>query len=206
MNIEEYRRVEKLDYDEYCEYLKSKYGKCKFNYFTPRYIKNIKVTRTKEGLYAHHIYEDRAIMLCEPNCAKANPFEYQLANNIVYCDLLEHLYLHILICEKCIKEKFDFRLEIPGIGGVVNFIAPELNDIYSGFETKLGWQKNCHNKIINDKETYLKLVERFTYLYFVYPFATPGCLLTSYNEKYGLWSKANNEQIFEEIQEIEKEC
>ncbi len=51
-----------------------------------------------------------------------------------YCDYLEHLFLHILICENPSEEKN--RNEDVGTGGVVNFIAPELNDLYSGWKTK----------------------------------------------------------------------
>jgi hypothetical protein len=37
-----------------------------------------------------------------------------------------------------------------GIGGVVNFIVPELNDLYSGWMTKQQWRINCHKHVEDD--------------------------------------------------------
>ena len=48
-----------------------------------------------------------------------------------------------------------------GIGGVVNFLVPQLNDIYSGWEAKQAWRQNCHNKIINDKAVYIEILKQF---------------------------------------------
>lgn len=42
MNIKEYNKIKDLEYREYCEYLKSKYGESKYNYFTDNYIKTQK--------------------------------------------------------------------------------------------------------------------------------------------------------------------
>ena len=44
-------------------------------------------------------------MLFEKEHAMKNPYEWQLAKNIVYCDYLEHLFLHILICEYPAKDR-----------------------------------------------------------------------------------------------------
>lgn len=43
----------------------------------PNWTKNPKISRTKEGLYAHHKYEDHAIMLSHPEYAQKNPYEWQ---------------------------------------------------------------------------------------------------------------------------------
>ena len=109
MNIKEYEKVKNLTYLEYCEYLQEKYGIGLSDYMTKSWNKNNKVTITKDGLLAHHKYEDRAIMLSNKEFAKNNPFEWQKAENIVYCDYLEHLLLHILICEypSCDKNLFE---------------------------------------------------------------------------------------------------
>ena len=97
MNLVEYEKVKNLTYLEYCDYLQQKYGIGLSDYMTKSWNKNSKVTRTKDGLLAHHKYEDHAIMLSTKEFAMQNPFEWQLAKNIVYCDYLEHLFLHILI-------------------------------------------------------------------------------------------------------------
>ncbi len=159
MNLYEYEKVKDYTYLEYCNYLQKKYGIGFATYFTKSWSKTKKCTRTKEGLIVHHKYEDHAILLADTECAKRNPYEWQLPENIVYCDYLEHLLLHILICEGPSKNKNDF--EVVGIGGVINFLVPELNDLYSGWITKQEWRANCHSRVVNDKEVYLILLKRF---------------------------------------------
>lgn len=200
MNYKEYELVKNYSYKEYCDYLQEKYGIGLCDYFTKSWNKNPKCTRTKEGLIAHHKYEDHAIMLSTPEFAKQNPFEYQLAKNIVYCDYLEHLLLHILICENPSPEK-NF-LEAVGIGGVINFLVPELNDLYSGWVTNQAWRLNCHKIVIDDKDVYLTLLKRFKTTCKEYPFYNENCLFTSFNEGFGLWSKKQNQKIFDEIKNL----
>lgn len=200
MNFTEYQKVKDLTYLEYCDYLQQKYGIGLSDYMTKSWNKNPKCSRTKDGLVAHHKFEDHAIMLSNPNFAKRNPFEWQLAKNIVYCDYLEHLYLHILICENPSEDRNLF--EAVGVGGVINFIVPELNDLYSGFETTQEWRANQHQKVINDKDTYLALLKRFKTTCSGYPFYKDDCLFTSFNEHFGGWSKKNNQSIFDEIAKL----
>ena len=138
MNRSEYENVKNFTYVEYCDYLQNIHGIGKYDYMTKSWNKNTKCTRTNEGLISHHKYENCAIMLSKKEFAMLNPFEWQLAKNIIFCDYLEHLLLHVLICEQPSEEKND--LEAVGIGGVINFIVPELNDFYSGWVTKQEWQ------------------------------------------------------------------
>lgn len=160
MNNQEYKKVKKYKYLQYCEYLKQKYGEPSCNYFTPSYNKNKKISRAQEGLICHHICENKAIKLSTPEYAKKYPFEYQESKNLCYCDYLEHLFLHILICEEyLVLTPKDHTLV--GIGGIVNYIIPELNDLYSGWETNQLWRKKCHDKVKNDKDVYLQLLKRF---------------------------------------------
>ena len=197
MHISEYENIKDLTYLQYCDYLQDKYGIGFCDYMTKSWNKNKKVTRTNEGLIAHHKYEDHAIMLADKNYAQNNPFEWQLAKNIVYCDYLEHLFLHILICE---YPADDHNVnEAVGIGGVINFIVPELNDVYSGWEAKQGWRKTCHELIKEDKAVYLTLLKRFKTNCQNYPLYTENCLLTSFNQLFGLWSKEKNQKLYDEI-------
>lgn len=197
MNLLEYSSIKNLNYLQYCDYLQNKYGISNYNYMTTSWNKIAKASRTKEGLLAHHKYEDHAIMLSHPNFAMQNPYEWQLAKNIIYCDYLEHLFLHILICEYPADDKN--LLEAVGIGGVVNYIVPELNDLYSGWETKQTWRKKCHDLIRNDKDVYLTLLKRFKESCKNKPQYKNDCLLTSFNENFGLWSKENNKELYQEI-------
>ena len=197
MNKTEYEKVKNLTYLQYCDYLQKKYGIGLVPYFTKNWNKNGKVSRTKEGLVVHHKYEDHAIMLSNPRYAINNPYEWQLPENLVYCDYLEHLYLHILICEYPSKEHNKF--EAVGIGGVINLIAPELNDLYSGWRTSESWRQSCHARVIDDKDVYLMLLKRFKTNCKNYPLYSETCLFTSLNERFGLWSKEKNADLFEEI-------
>lgn len=200
MKLTEYEKVKDLNYLEYCNYLQQKYGIGLSDYMTKSWNKNSKCSRTKDGLMAHHKYEDHAIMLSKKEFAMRNPFEWQLAKNIVYCDYLEHLFLHILICEHPSEDRNIF--EAVGIGGVVNFIVPELNDLYSGWKTGQDWRKTCHDLIINDKDVYLTLLKRFKTNCKNYPHYKDNCLFTSFNEKFGLglWSLEQNKKLFKEIE------
>ncbi len=197
MKLAEYEQIKELTYREYCDYLQNKYGTGLCDYMTANWNPIAKCKRTKEGLLAHHKYEDHAIMLSTREYAMNNPFEWQTAKNIVYCDYLEHLLLHILICEEPSLESNPF--EIVGIGGVINYLVPELNDVYSGWETAQAWRANCHALIKEDKEVYLVLLKRFKTNCKNYPYYTDDCLYTSFNEVFGGWSIANNEKLFEEI-------
>lgn len=159
MNINEYELVKSMSYREYCEYLKKKYGTAPCDYMTPNWSKNRKVTRTQEGLFCHHIYEDTAIMLCNPEYAKWNPFEYQKAENLVYCDWLEHLLLHVLIVEYPSDDQNYF--EAVGVGGAVNYMIPELSDYYSGAVTPtMKWRVSCWTKVMNDFECFRTICKR----------------------------------------------
>lgn len=196
MNIQEYKRVKNYTYLEYCDYLQQKYGAGLCDYMRPNWTKNQKVTRTKEGLYVHHKFEDHAIMLGNPEYASKNPYEWQKKENLVYCNLLEHLLLHQLICEYPAEDKNDN--EQVGIGGVVNFIVPELNDVYSGWVSKQSWQQNCHSVIIDNRDVYLLLLKRYKDFHNNDPVSVKW-LLKSYNKKYGLWSDENNSDLYSEI-------
>lgn len=197
MKLAEYEKIKNLSYIEYCDYLQQKYGIGRSDYMTKSWNKNQKVARTKEGLLAHHKYEDHAIMLSTKEYAMNNPFEWQLAKNIVYCDYLEHLLLHILICEYPAANKNEH--ESVGIGGVINYIIPELNDFFSGWQTDQAWRKTCLELIKDEKDVYLVLVKRFKNWWKKYPEYQLEYLFTSFNEKFGLWSAKQNIEIFEEI-------
>ena len=191
MNIQEYEQVKSLTYLEYCDYLQKKYGIGLCDYMTKSWNSNQKCSRTQDGLFAHHKFEDHAIRLSDKEYAMKNPFEWQLAENIVYCDYLEHLFLHILICEYPAVDKNEN--EVVGIGGILDYLIPELNDLYSaidarkwfeetknecddkvaalwdeairGLEPRLKWKRNCRQLVANDKEVYFTLLKRFKISY-----------------------------------------
>ncbi|WP_311564592.1 Eco57I restriction-modification methylase domain-containing protein [Peptoniphilus duerdenii] len=153
-----YEKMLNLSYDENVKYLLKKYGAAKHNYFKDINCaeKNKLVTRTSEGLYCHHIDEDKAILLSNNKFAAANPFDYQKANRLVYCNLLEHLLLHVKIAENPNPDANEN--ELPGIGGAINFICKDLNDIYSGKEFANEWRKTVADKVKDSFDDYIAIL------------------------------------------------
>ncbi|AXK51637.1 hypothetical protein [Spiroplasma alleghenense] len=194
----EIEKLLELNYEDCCNYFINKYGKVGGNYFNDEECtrKNTKVTRGKEGLYIHHIDEDKAILLSTPEYARENPFEFQKADRLVYCNLLEHLLLHIKIFEYPNKNK-NIGEDV-GIGGIYNFIAPELNDIYSGISYKQPWKQKVVEVVIPLKSDYFKCIEKLLSLGFDRP------LLRSFyfNELSGIWNPEKNKEIFDELRKL----
>lgn len=193
MNLKEYEKVKNYSYLEYCDYLQEKYGVGLCDYMTKNWNKNPKITRTKEGLVAHHKFENSAKLLSKPSEAEKHPFEWQLKHNIIYCDFLEHLFLHMLICEET-----DKKLGL-GKGGILEYMVPELNDVYSGFVSDKQWEINCHSAIINDKDVYFILLKRFKICFKEDEFIVDW-LCKSANARKGRWSNIYNREIYEEIE------
>ena len=200
MNISEYQKVKGLTYLEYCDYLQLKYGIGLTDYMTRSYKPNPKCKRTKEGLVAHHKKEDTMIMLSTKEVAQMCPIEWQLKENIVYCDYLEHLLLHVLICKYPAKDMEDFICV--GIGGVVNFIVPELNDLYSGYIANQAWRQNCHSKVSADEGVYLSILKQFIDIVKYNPNFKIDMLCKSFNQTYGLWDNKKNERIYNKIKSL----
>ncbi|ARU91768.1 hypothetical protein SCLARK_001216 [Spiroplasma clarkii] len=160
--VREMTEIEKLlelNYTECCDYLIKKYDSVPGDYFLDEECtkKNTKITRGKEGLYIHHMDEDKAILLSTPDWARKNLFSYQTADRLVYCNLLEHLVLHIKIFEFPNADKNPG--ENVGVGGIYDFIFPELNDIYSGIQYKQPWKQKVVELVLPLKDDYLKCIK-----------------------------------------------
>lgn len=128
-SLEEYEEEQAMSYDELCKYLIKKYGIVAGDYFLKENCisQNQKIKRGKEGLYIHHYYEKKYIMLCNTEWASKHNFEYQKGENLVYCNIFEHLLLHIKITlSYLMKNNGVSDGEFPGIGGVVNHIGPAI--------------------------------------------------------------------------------
>lgn len=155
------KKLMNMSYDELVQFLLNKYGRGQYDYFCTETCssKNKKVTRTDEGLYCHHIDEDKAILLSNDKFAKLNSFEYQKADRLVYCNMLEHFLLHILITEQPTDECANEN-EIHGIGGAVCMLCTQLNDLYNGYEYKLKWMINTTSLVKDDYESYILMLKR----------------------------------------------
>ena len=67
--------------------------------------------------------------------------------------MLEHLLLHVKIAENPSPDANEN--ELPGIGGAINFICKELNDVYSGKEFADEWRKNVADKVKDNFDDYI---------------------------------------------------
>lgn len=172
----------KMPYHDLCDYLIIKYGECKYDYFSDkiRFVKNSKeISRTNEGLYCHHIDEDKGVRLSDASMAKKQPFEWQLRNRLVYCNLIEHLILHIKISIMRQKHKFINKLDMKYfITDGVFMIARELNDFFFSEKVASGWRKNCYDVIADNKEDYISIL----ILYFSY--YSNQCILKNREEAF----------------------
>lgn len=168
-----------LSYDDYVEFLQQKYGIPEMPYFTKESYKSYlaektesfmhkplknRITRSSEGLFVHHVDEDKAIMLSTPEVCKqfGYPFKFQKPKHLCYCDAVEHLLLHIKIIEKDMKEHCRLMENLNvGIGGV-NLICSTINGIYMDGEAySYPWMNHIAEKIQDKEEEYLHLVSYF---------------------------------------------
>lgn len=146
-----------LDYYELVNYLRNKYGKVSNNYYTDYTceIRTRGIGRTREGLSIHHIDEDKVPGLSNPQFAINSPWEYQLADRLVYCDLLEHLILHIKIYQYTKNYHVNNKLGIYG----AKKIMEEIDAFYCGEVSSINQGKiNLLNAIVYLREEYLFIV------------------------------------------------
>lgn len=164
-SYEIYLKMMDMNYLDAVEFLKDKYGPAEFNYFKEKSynkflngeIKSItkdKYSRTDEGLYCHHIFENQYQNLANFEFLEWQkpPFQTQLAENLVYCNLVEHTILHYLISLET-KKKYGYQ-------GLTVFLLKELKDWYI-FDEKptVQWSLNCYKASYLDKKEAKKIVK-----------------------------------------------
>ena len=161
MNSDELWYQYSLSYDDQLKYLKNKYGQPSGNYYLTEECKsgNSKIKRGKDGLAIHHDKEWNpeditCHSLSSKDLALKYPYEYQLAHNLTYCNILEHLVLHIKI--------FLLRREAMGglafIDGVESYIIPQINDLYQTKRYKQEWLVATKANIEDNYTDYIALV------------------------------------------------
>lgn len=152
-------------YNEAVDFLLNKYGSAKDDYFREssyqRFmngeIKNItpgKITRTNEGLYCHHIDQIRWLNISDQNFVKRNniPFESQRKDRLVYCDLLEHTILHVLIAKET-SSKFGFL-------GYDVYLKPNIEQWYlEEIMPSLEWMERCFHKSFLEPQNAFNLIK-----------------------------------------------
>lgn len=165
MNHEEIVKEVKMTYYELQDYLLKKYGPAKYDYFTKPECKykNKNVSRTKEGLYCHHMDEDEGGNLSNPPQAKLQCFEWQKKERLVYCNAIEHLILHMKINILRQKRTLTTPMDISSFfttGGVF-WITQTLDDMYMNDGPKADWMKPCYEKIKENYNDYISLMKSY---------------------------------------------
>lgn len=151
-----------MTYDELVDYLKKKYGAAQYDYFCNATLKskNRKVSRTKEGLICHHVKEDEGVNL--GNAADQFPPEWQNKENLVYCNLLEHLLLHIKIAvlrAEPLKATRNITLFLlPGFF----LICADINELYINGGSKQSWKQRCFEEIKDNYSEYIIFLKGVT--------------------------------------------
>nr|WP_259341204.1 hypothetical protein [Mammaliicoccus sciuri] len=147
-----YKKLLSLTYREAIQFLLEKHGEVIDNYYKEKSynsfldgkIKKIthgKYTKTKEGLYCHHTLENEHENISNTKfiAQYKYPFEYHKKENLVYCDLIEHLILHALITEETNGDR--------GFRGLVVFLIPMVKDWYiDGIEPIPIWKQLCRER------------------------------------------------------------
>ncbi|WRN81589.1 hypothetical protein UM654_08220 [Staphylococcus aureus] len=143
----EYSQLLDATYSQAVAYLLSKYGAVTDDYYKEKSytrflngeIKSIskgKYTRASEGLYCHHISEDKFQNLSDLRFISKFKYSYdiQKKENLVYCDLIEHLILHAIITK---ESHGQF-----GVAGLCQMIKPTVIDWYIGeYNPKPAWMQ-----------------------------------------------------------------
>ena len=156
-----------MSYSELTNYLLNKYGPAQHDFFISSECrsKSRKVRRVNEGLICHHIREDIGANLSNESSARKQPFSWQRKENLVYCNLLEHLLLHIKIAVLRQKRCFLAPNEISGFltTGGIYWICNDINDgfVFSG--TDISWKKRCFEEIQVNYSDYILLLKSFLF-------------------------------------------
>ncbi len=158
----EYSKELNMKYSELCTYLQNKYGMAVGDYYhTPECkTRNRKVTRTGEGLFCHHIMEDRYGNLGNEHIAKYRPFEAQKKENLVYCNYMEHLILHLKInanSRSSFECPSDINLFFNSLGYF--WIASDMHELYKNNGSTQMWRNNCYSLIIEDFDDFVSILK-----------------------------------------------
>ena len=150
-----------MTYLDLCKYLQQKYGMADTDYFATPECNSIsrRISRTNEGLFCHHILENRYDNLCEPSFAKKQPYEAQKKENLVYCNYIEHLILHLKINANS-RSVFNNAFEISSFFNSLGFewISGDINTLYKNQGSTQKWRNNCYAVIKDDFTDYVNII------------------------------------------------
>ena len=158
----EYELLSKMNYDTLCKHLIEKYGEVKGSYFVNETCRtpNSKIKRSSEGLFVHHIKENEFVQLNNTRYALLAPYEYQLSENLLYCDYIEHMLLHMCIVKEFAAAKYKEKIFV-GFGGLMGYILPEIIDYINGYEYKKEYQRKALRVIDGNEIFIIKTLQSF---------------------------------------------
>lgn len=149
MNLQEYNKVKDLSYNSYCEYLLTKYGPVPYEYG------NKKNRPGKEGLFIHHMDEDKVSSLCSKENQDIYP-HFQESDRLVYANYLEHALLHIMIGEETVGSR---NL---GLHGANLFIIPGLRSCFDNDRiNNPKWPSIYYDLVKENKDVFELLFDRY---------------------------------------------
>ncbi|GEM_PF-667937 len=147
-----YLTLLKLNYRQVVDHLIEKHGNVIDNYYIEKSynrflngeIKSIshgKYSKSMEGLFCHHILEDKFQNLSNKEyiLKYKYPYEYQNKEYLVYCDLIEHLILHVLITKET-NGKY-------GVNGLCEYLKPIIIEWYLLYiKPEKVWEQLCRER------------------------------------------------------------
>ena len=168
--FQSYISLFEMDYKKAVSHLLKKYGPAKDDYYREKSyfrflndeIKTItkgKYSRTSEGLFCHHIYENEELMLSNIHSIKSMklPYHYQKKENLVYCDLIEHAILHILIADETNHQY--------GYPGYISYLEILIKDWYiNDLSPKPNWMKACKERAYLPPYYIKKIISKIDYI------------------------------------------
>lgn len=163
------KRQMAMDYDTQIEHLLRKYGPAKYHYFISEdnLTKNKSISRTAEGLECHHIDENIIPTLSDPDIASMYSFDYQKNDRLVYCNLLEHLLLHIKIGQDRYYVNHKYMYADSPISELithgVSMLTMQINRLYENNIGDSHWEQNCFDVIKDRYNDYVEMLKQFQY-------------------------------------------
>lgn len=161
---EYYSKLMDMSYDEAISTLIDKHGTVIDNYYVEKSynrflegeIKNPtkgKFSKTNEGLFCHHILENKFKNISDKNYISKHQYsyEYQTKEYLVYCDLIEHMILHVLITKETDGEN--------GVNGLCEYLKPMVIDFYiMDIEPNIKWLKLTKERAFLPKDQVYNLL------------------------------------------------
>lgn len=163
MKKEEIYEEIKMSYDDLQAYLVRKYGPAKCDFFpNPECRKRSKrIARGNEGLFCHHMDEDKGGNLSNPLSAKLQPFDWQRKERLVYCNILEHLILHMKIAilrQKTTLKRPEDIFSFFTTGGIY-WMCLQINDMFNGIGIDVAWREKVFEQIEENYDDYIVLLK-----------------------------------------------